>query len=178
MIEVIPYTIDGSPSSTGSCVLTLATLDGTSRLPIVIGQHEARAILIVQSGTQTQRPLTHQLMKTIMDTYGLHLEFVSLDRVVEGLFYATLHLSDGFNSRDIDSRATDAIALALLFGAPIYITPALLDECGIAVPTPKSAEPTLESLTNELHRCEATEDYERAAEIQAQIDRLKEEQQL
>lgn len=176
MIQVMPLHIENSPSHSGSCVLTLGTLDGTTHIPIVIGQHEARALLIAESDTRTQRPLTHNLMKTIMDTYGIHLEFVSLDRVVEGLFYATLHLSDGFNSREIDSRATDAITLAILFEVPIYTHPTILDECGIAAPAPKSDEPTLESLTDELHRCEATEDYERAAEIQAQIDLLKNQQ--
>lgn len=173
MVKVIPLAIEESMSQTGSCILTLATEDGNTHIHIVVGSHEADGMQVAKKGIVSRRPRTHQLMKTVMDTYGLMIESVSIDRVVEGLFYATLHTSDGFNKQDIDSRATDAITLALLANAPIYVNETVIDECGVKALAPQeSLNSRFNSLMKELRRCVMMEDYERAAEIQAQIEQL------
>ena len=95
--------------------------------------------------------------------------------MADGIFYATIHTTDGFNSKDIDSRTTDAVTIALLCGAPITVADSVMDECSTpASPSKPVAEVvTVESLERELRRCEEAEDYERAAEIQMQIEKLK-----
>ena len=174
---VYPISIEGGPSSTGSYILMLEEPESGRRIPIVIGEHEAHAILIAKGMVPTGRPMTHRLMVNLMDNYGISLDSASIDRVADGIFYATLHTTDGFNPKDIDSRTTDAVTLTLLCNAPLYVADSVLDECGTAAtPAQKMPEvPTIESLERELQRCEETEDYERAAEIQEQINKMRNE---
>ena len=139
---------------TGSYILMLEEPESGRRIPIVIGEHEAQGILIAKGMVPTTRPTTHRLAVTIMGQYGI---------------------TDGFNNKDIDSRTTDAVTIALLCGAPLTVADSVLEECG----TPASAAKpvaevvSVESLERELRRCEDTEDYERAAEIQKQIEGLR-----
>ncbi len=174
---VYPISIEGGPSSTGSYILMLEEPESGRRIPIVIGEHEAHAILIAKGMVPTGRPMTHRLMVDLMDNYGITLDSASIDRVADGIFYATLHTTDGFNPKDIDSRTTDAVTLTLLCNAPLYVADSVLDECGTAATHAQKVpeEPTIESLERELERCEETEDYERAAEIQQQIEKLRHE---
>ena len=177
MKQVYPISIEGGPSSTGSYILMLEEPESGRRIPIVIGEYEAHAILIAKGMVNTGRPMTHRLMVDLMDNYGISIESASIDRVVDGIFYATLHTTDGFNHKDIDSRTTDAVTLTLLCNAPLYVDDSVLDECDTAsTPAQKMSEvPTLETLERELRRCEETEDYERAAEIQEQINKMRNE---
>ena len=152
--------------------------ESNMQVPLIIGQSEAQSILLAKETVKTRRPMTHGLMLHIMEAYELHLEQVTIDRVVEGIFYATLHLTDGFNKKRLDSRTTDAIALALHADAPIFMDEAVLEETGVKADPPSAIneEPsTLENLEEELRRCEEKEDYERAAEIQQKIDTLRNE---
>lgn len=176
MKQVYPITIQNGAAQTGNFILTLHEPVGGRQVPIIIGQNEAQCILIAKNpeeSSRLRRPMTHQMVMNMMEQYGLTLLSVSIDRVVEGVFYAMLHVSDGFNERAIDSRTTDAITLALLAGAPIYMDEQVLAETGVMVGKPQKSEPvTLEELEEELRRCEENEDYERAAEIQKQIESL------
>ena len=175
MKQVIPLTIQNGLSESGSCILMLAEVDGDRSIPIFTGAHEAQNIMLAASGEQTRRPMTHQLMAAMMNEYGLTLREVTIDRVEEGIFYATLHVTDGFNVRHFDARPTDAVALALLAGCKIMVDECVIEETSVkssnlaASPQPT----TVEALEAELRRCEETEDYERAAEIQKQIEQLK-----
>ena len=112
-----------------------------------------------------------------MEAFGLSLKQVTIDRVVEGVFYATLHLTDGFNEKEIDSRTTDAVTLALHCGAPILMDEKVLEETGVrtekAGGRTEGAGEEVEELEKELRRCEEEENYERAAEIQKKIERLQ-----
>ena len=175
MKQVYPISIEGGMSRTGSYILMLEEPESGKRIPIVIGEHEAHAILIAKGMVPTGRPMTHKLMTDLMDNYGISLTSASIDRVADGIFYATLHTTDGFNNKDIDSRTTDAVTLALLCNAPLTVADSVLEECGTAaVPTQKVPEvQTIESLEQELRRCEEIEDYERAAEIQEKIERMR-----
>lgn len=178
MKQVYPVTIQSGMSQTGSYLLMLHEPQGRRQVPIVIGRSEAQCILLAlhpEENGKIRRPMTHQLMIQMMNTYGLMLKQVTIDKVSEGVFYATLHISDGFNEHTLDSRTTDAITLALLTDTPIYADERVIEECGITLPPVEKSprnENTLEKLEDELRRCEEAEDYERAAEIQAQIDKL------
>ena len=161
-------------SQSGSYILMLLEPESQRQIPIIIGAHEAQGILLAKETVRTRRPMTHELMAHLMEAYALTLTQVTIDRVLDGVFYATLHVSDGFNTKQLDSRTTDAITLALLTDAPILVDDNVLAETGGAAQqvTPSST-PTLEALEAELHRCEEAEDYERAAEIQEQIEKMK-----
>lgn len=176
MKQVYPVTIQSGMSQTGSYLLMLNEPEAGRQIPIIIGRNEAQCILLAQNpeeSSKIRRPMTHQLMMRMMETYGLTLKQVTIDRVVEGIFYATLHVSDGFNEHRIDSRTTDAVTLALLTGAPIFAHEKVIDECSVRTSTQEPVPMTLDELEVELRHCEEREDYEQAAEIQAQIDRIK-----
>lgn len=178
MKQVFPATIQSGASQTGNYILTLHEPEGGMTVPIIIGQNEAQCILLAKDKVKMRRPLTHELITHMMETYALTLKEVTIDRVVEGVFYATLHISDGFNEKRIDSRTTDAVTLALLTHAPIWMEEKVLAECGVKMKneelgTKNHAAASVEQLEEELRRCEETEDYERAAEIQKQLEQLK-----
>lgn len=179
MKKVYPVTIQSGMSQTGSYLLMLHEPEEGRQIPIVIGHGEAQSILLAQNPEENEkikRPMTHQLMVQMMLSYGLTLNKVTIDRVVEGVFYATLHISDGFNMQTIDSRTTDAVTLALLTDAPIFADEQVIEDCGVKIQRKTevtSPEMDLHLLEEELRRCEAEENYERAAEIQAKIDDLR-----
>ncbi len=176
--EVTVRSVVGGMSETGSFVLMLGEVDGCREVPVVIGPHEAQGLLLARGGVETRRPTTHELMKKTLDAFGLSLTGVSIDKVREGVFYATLKVSDGFNEMRIDSRATDAVTLALLSEARIEMAEEVLEEAGVKVSKQAAdsrqqaaiEEWSLEELEEELRRCEEAEDYERAAEIQRRIE--------
>lgn len=180
MKQVYPVTIQSGMSQSGSYLLMLHEPEGSRQIPIVIGRSEAQSILLAQNpeeSSKIKRPMTHQLMVQMMNTYGLTVKMVTIDRVVEGVFYATLHVSDGFNEHQLDSRTTDAVTLALLTGAPIFADERVIEETGVKVENEntrtRNEKPNVEELEEELRRCEENEDYERAAEIQKQIEELR-----
>lgn len=173
MKQVYPLTIQSGMSQSGSYVLMLGEPESCMQVPIFIGAHEAQGILLAKETVQTRRPMTHELMTGIMKEYGLTLQQVTIDRVEEGIFYATLHMSDGFNEKRFDSRTTDAITLALLCDCPIMMADSVIEETGMRVEDESPKVETIEELEQELVECEEREDYERAAEIQKEIERLK-----
>ena len=177
MKQMVPYTIQGGMSQSGSYILMLREKDGEMQVPIFVGAHEAECIMLAQSGVATRRPMTHQLMASMMEAYGLTLRRVTIDRVVEGIFYASLHVSDGFSEQAFDCRTSDAMVLALQAGCPIWAEDTVVEETGMRVENgerrAESGERSLEELEEELRRCEENEEYERAAEIQAKIDKVK-----
>ena len=180
MKRVFPLTIQSGMSQSGSYILMLCEPESGMQVPIFIGAHEAQGILLAKEEVKTRRPMTHELMMSVMNEYGLTLKEVSIDRVSEGIFYATLHMSDGFNSRTFDSRSTDAITLALLSDCPIMMAENVLEETGVKMKNEKlgvknPADANIEELEDELRRCEEKEEYERAAEIQKQIEKLRNE---
>ena len=176
MKRVFPLTIQNGMSQSGSYILMLCEPESGIQVPIFIGAHEAQGILLAKEEVKTRRPMTHELMVKVMDEYGLTLKQVSIDRVSEGIFYATLHMTDGFNTRTVDSRSSDAITLALLSDCPILMDDNVIEETGVrmqnANQNPENPN-SIEQLEEQLRRCEEFEEYERAAEIQQQIENLK-----
>lgn len=176
MKRVFPLTIQSGMSQSESYILMLCEPESGIQVPIFIGAHEAQGILLAKEEVKTRRPMTHELMMHVMEEYGLGLKEVSIDRMCEGIFYATLHMTDGFNSRDFDSRASDAITLALLADCPIMMAESVIEESGVRMEGVESekwkveSENSIEELEEELKRCEENEEYERAAEIQKEIE--------
>lgn len=105
---------------------------GTGRvLPIWIGTLEATSILLAVKGEQAPRPLTHDLMKTLLDTLGAQIQRVEVTRIEEGTYYAEITLSTPAGPHVLDARPSDAVALAARAQAPIFVADEMLDEAGI-----------------------------------------------
>ena len=178
LIEVFPEEIR-RVSDSGSCLLMLTIPSNGHSIPVVIREPEAEAIILALQAVETERPMTHRLMCNIMHEYGLSVKEATIERFSEGIYYSSLTLSDGFNDKRIDSRTSDAITLALTAHAPIYATQNIIDETAVEpllLDNPedeKYSHQTLEQLEEKLQECLEKENYEQAAEIQAQIDKLK-----
>ena len=113
-----------NPASGGAYALILRELNGNRRLPIIIGASEAQSIALEMEGIKPPRPLTHDLMKNIIAAFGGELNDIVIDDLRDGTFYAKLNIDD----RMIDSRPSDAIALAVRYGVQIYVAANVMDE--------------------------------------------------
>lgn len=122
-----------SMSQTGAYALVLADEQDIHRLPIIIGMPEAQSIAIQLEKLQTQRPLTHDLMKSLTDKLNVNLKEVMIYRLEAGIYYSELLFETPVNMLKIDSRTSDAIALALRYGSEIYTTPEIVEKAGILV---------------------------------------------
>ena len=118
---------------TNTPILLLRERDGTRYLPIWIGTPEATAIALALEGIETARPLTHDLMKTLLDVLGADIERVDVTSLDNGTFFADLVIESDGEELTISSRPSDAIALATRAGAPVFASRALLDEAGIEI---------------------------------------------
>jgi len=180
----------------GAFVLVLQEVKGDRRLPIVIGTNEAQSIECKLLEIITPRPLTHDLMVNIFRAFGLQLKYVVIRRMESGVYAADLHLRLEQRSIVIDARSSDAVAIAIRMGVPIYTTAALLDEAGVrrgaesdvrplakyvapagASDLPRKSVATLDSLPaarlqEMLDKAVEEERYEEAAEIKAVLDRM------
>ena len=135
------YGLKNSQTASGGYVLTLLEVDGMRRLPIMIGKVEAEAIAVELEKLKTSRPLTHDLFKTFADVFEITLDEVIIYNFKEGVFYAMLCCTskkDG-TQHQIDSRTSDAIALAVRFDAPIYTYDKILNIAGINLEDPTQA---------------------------------------
>ncbi len=118
---------------TNTPILLLRERDGTRYLPIWIGTPEATAIALALEGIETARPLTHDLMKTLLDALGADIERVDVTSLDEGTFFADLVIESEGEELTISARPSDAIALATRSGAPVFASRELLDEAGIEI---------------------------------------------
>ena len=118
-------------------IVLLREVDGERYLPIWIGAAEATAIAYVQQGVVPPRPLTHDLLKDVVGAVGRTLAEVRITRLEEGVFYAELDLGDG---AIVSARPSDAIAVALRTGSPIFVDDAVLDEAGVVIPDEEEDE--------------------------------------
>ena len=176
--------------------VVLGEQEGTRRLPIVIGSFEAQAIAVAMENMTPNRPLTHDLFKNTLETFNIDLKEVVINNLLDGIFYARLVcLKDG-EIIEIDSRTSDALAMAVRFDCPIYTYEFILDAAGVVleeepeenqstvrenVPSTVGRGTSLASYSvNDLNKMLQDvleqEDYEKAAEIRDEIQRRKEEQ--
>ena len=112
-IQVDILGLSTSPSSGGAYALILKEMNGNRRLPIIIGAFEAQSIALEMEGIKPPRPLTHDLMKNIIDTFGVSLQDVYINELRDGTFYAKITIEGVSDSQEVDSRPSDAIALAV-----------------------------------------------------------------
>jgi bifunctional DNase/RNase len=130
-VQVEVLGLSQSPTSNGSYALILKEVDGDRRLPIVIGAPEAGAIAYEIEGVHTSRPMTHDLIKSIIETFDSKVTEIFIHEMKDSTFYASLHFSG--SDSVVDARPSDAIAIALRFDAPIYIASSLLDLAGFSL---------------------------------------------
>lgn len=153
-------------------------------LPIVIGPSEAQAILFELNQVKISRPMTHDLMRNLLKRLKAELLRIEINDLRNDTFYAILTLLTNNGSVDMDSRPSDAIALALRTGADIYVESHVIDKAGIEIvnkddkhpediKTDKGKEGELKRLNNFLELAVAEERYEDAARFRDQIKKLK-----
>ncbi len=131
-IELEIVALSHSITQTHSYAVVLGEINGLRRLPIVIGGFEAQAIAVALERMSPSRPLTHDLMKNFMMAFNVDLHEVVITDLNEGIFYSKLICSNDKDTVDIDSRTSDALALAVRFGCPIYIYDTVLDNAGVS----------------------------------------------
>ncbi|WP_443939028.1 bifunctional nuclease domain-containing protein [Pedobacter sp. MW01-1-1] len=122
-----------SQTQSGAYALVLGEINGRRRLPIIIGAFEAQAIAIEIEKMTPTRPLTHDLFKSMAETFKISIQEVIIYNLVDGVFFAKLICSDGTNTHEIDARTSDAIALAVRFDALIYTYEFILASAGIVI---------------------------------------------
>ena len=121
-------------------IVLLREREGKRYLPIWIGVNEAQAIAIALQGIPTPRPMTHDLMKNLLDEVGVAVERISITELRDGIFYAIVHMSRNGSSFEVSSRPSDAIALAVRSSVPIYAAEEVLAEASIDVPDEEEQE--------------------------------------
>ena len=177
-----------SLSNMGFVILLRSTQDKRS-LPVFIGAAEAQAIAIHIEHVEVPRPLTHDLFKNVLDCLECRLKRVVITALRESTFFAVLVLERDGIETEVDSRPSDAIALALRSAAPIFMAREVMDQAGVVLPeagskeqtpgaqtAPAEPEPTLsplEQLKQQLEQAIAQEHYEQAAKLRDEIRRLQ-----
>jgi len=199
-IELDIVALSHSVTQSHNYAVVLGEQDGSRRLPIVIGGFEAQAIAVAMERMTPNRPLTHDLFKSALETFEVELKEIVINNLLDGIFYARLVCEINGKTVEIDSRTSDALAMAVRFECPIYTYEFILDAAGVileeneenestealaassgAKPKPKrkkkvKKEGTLseysdDDLNQMLEDVLADEDYERAAEIRDEIKR-------
>jgi bifunctional DNase/RNase len=194
-LELEIVALSHSVTQSHSYAVVLGEVNGVRKLPIVIGGFEAQAIAVALENMQPTRPLTHDLMKNMMAAYQIQLVEVLIHRIHEGIFYAKLICQSATETIEIDSRTSDALALAVRFDAPIFTFESILDSAGLQmddttpkavgtdddkkskakVTTPKNdlAALSVAELQTMLEEVLDQEDYIRAAQIRDEINTRK-----
>lgn len=195
-IELEIVALSHSMTQSHNYAVVLGERRGQRRLPIVIGSFEAQAIAVAMERMMPNRPLTHDLFKSTLDTFGIQLREVVINNLLDGIFYARLICVRGAGEEfEIDSRTSDAIAMAVRFECPIYTYDFILEAAGlildeleegevaISTKNPSSRKPAnlsqleswpLEELQARLQEVLEAEDYETAARIRDEIKRRQE----
>lgn len=186
-VQVDILGLSTSPSSAGAYALILKETNGKRKLPIIIGAFEAQSIALELEGMKPPRPLTHDLMRNIIDLFAVSLNEVCINELRDGTFYAKLTIEGLSETQEVDSRPSDAIALAVRYGAPIYVGEEVLNEAGIVSEDEDETEETLtkeeatpvkkpatkiEQLQTLLKDAIEKEDYEKAAKLRDDIRKI------
>jgi bifunctional DNase/RNase len=194
LVELEILGLSSNHSQSGSFTLVMGEVDGLRRLPIVIGMFEAQAIAIEIEKIIPNRPMTHDLFKSFSDSFQFEIEKIVISEFKEGVFYAKIHSKSEKALVEIDGRPSDAIAIAVRFGAAIFCSEKVLSEAGIefaeedkqeqskkssksvaskgAAPKENSLKDfSLDKLNTLLDKAILDEDYEKAARIRDEINK-------
>lgn len=183
--------ISYSQSQSGAYALILGVNAEKRRLPIIIGSFEAQAIAIELEKMKPSRPLTHDLLKNFAQTFNIIVKEVIIYKFSEGIFYSKLICFDGIKEVDIDSRTSDAVAIAVRFKCPIYTYESILSDAGIVLQDDSSGieeislldennsnieeykNLSVKELESLLMAAIGEEAYEKASKIRDEINRKK-----
>ena len=196
-IELEIIALSHSVTQSHSFAVVLGEVGGSRRLPIVIGGFEAQAIAVALDNMKPSRPLTHDLMKTLCDTFEIQLDYIYISKLLDGVFYSNLVCKKGEELFEVDSRTSDALALAVRFDCPIYVEESILLEAGVeadpneenvisnseekqiaeltSVPGSSSnySEMSVADLQVQLKAALDNEDYELAARVRDELNKRK-----
>ncbi len=172
--------------------IILGVEGGTKRLPIVIGGFEAQAIAVALENMVPNRPLTHDLFKHTLEAFNIRIKEVIINQLMEGIFYSVLVCEKDGETYNIDSRTSDAIAMAVRFNAPIYTYTSIIEIAGVEMDegmesksevkkeekktgtkTHSLQELDVKALNALLKKALEREDYEKAAEIRDELNKRK-----
>jgi len=200
--EVKVLGLSYSQSSAGSYVVVLSEKKGKRKLPIVIKPSDAQQIALKIEGVKSPRPLTHDLFKTMTESYQIDIQEVHIYAILEGVFYTKLVTSNGIEEFEIDCTAGDGIALSIVYGCPLYVSKEVLEVSGVYINDDGSAMSkedasdiedaeydedeeeeiipvkrvvSIEDLERMIEDAIRNEEYEIAAEIRDRIEKLKKE---
>lgn len=180
-----------SQSQSGAYALILGVSGENRRLPIIIGGFEAQAIAIELEKMKPTRPLTHDLFKNFASHFDINITEVIINKFEEGIFFSTLICEQYGKTTEIDSRTSDAVALAIRFSCPIYALEEIIEEAGIVMEDEPvleedgiiepEAKPTIskyedylqEELDDMLKKAIGDEDYEEASRLRDELKRRK-----
>ena len=190
-VELEIVALSHSITQTHSYAVVLGEVNGLRRLPIVIGGFEAQAIAVALERMSPSRPLTHDLMKNFMVAFNVELHEVVINDLQEGIFYSKLICSNEKDTVEIDSRTSDALALAVRFGCPIFTYDNILESAGILMDNDEKKKKNVAPITSEtggkddlktlslqdldilLNEVLDQEDYIRAIAIRDEINKRK-----
>ncbi|MFT6512541.1 MAG: bifunctional DNase/RNase [Neolewinella sp.] len=194
-IELRVMAINRSVTNTANYALILGEVNGMRRLPVIIGNTEAQAIAIALEGLVASRPLTHDLFKNTLDTLRTELREIIITDLREGVFFARLVLDRDGEIIEVDSRTSDALALATRFECPIYTYNNILENAGIVLEgddeadlqderttetvsgdsesRPSLSRMNIKDLNTHLEQMLQEENYEEAARIRDELQRRK-----
>lgn len=175
MVELVVGDIMSKVSDHRAHVLLLREKDGLRKIIVALGFLEAQAIAFVLRGIKTDRPLTHDLFGDVASAFGIELQHILINDIVDGTFHSQLFYRQGDAARVVDSRTSDAIAIALRAGAPIYIKDSLLSHMcvrdeqngAISIPITAADEATLRVA---MENAVKVENYELAMKLKEEID--------
>lgn len=184
-VELKVRSIIFNQNQSNSFSLTLEELSGKRRLPIVIGYYEAQAIALEIEKMKASRPLTHDLFNEFASNFNFTVNEVLIYKFKEGLFYSMLICSDGTKTVEIDSRTSDAVAIALRFKSPIYTYEQIMNEAAYLHQSDDDDDPveklvseedelytyTLVELEDLLDKAIIDEDYEKASQIRDEMNK-------
>ncbi|MDX1476308.1 MAG: bifunctional nuclease family protein [Saprospiraceae bacterium] len=190
-IELNIVALSHSVTHSHNYAVVLGEVEGNRRLPIVIGGFEAQAIAVAMEEMIPTRPLTHDLFKNTLDTFEIQVIEVVINNLLDGVFHARLVCERNGQTFEIDSRTSDAIAMAVRCECPIYTYEFILEAAGVVIEDSddEGAEPSqgrrarprrrrksyreipMEELEQLLERVISEEDYEKAAKIRDEINR-------
>lgn len=190
-IELDIVALSHSVTASHNYAVVLGEIGGHRRLPVVIGGFEAQAIAVAMEQMAPNRPLTHDLFKNTLETFNIDLKEVVINNLLDGVFYAKLVCDKNGEEFEIDSRTSDAIAMAVRFDCPIYTFEFIMESAGVEIedesvgselPRKKSTKPSgpadyqsmSESALNKLlEDVIANEDYEKAAKIRDELTKRR-----
>lgn len=175
MVELVVSDMMSKVSDHRAHVLVLQEKEGVRKIIVALGLLEAQAIAFALRGVDVGRPLTHDLFGSLTNAFGIQMQYVLIERIDDGTFYSSLYYSQNEENVCIDSRTSDAIAIALRAKAPIYIREDLLNRMcirderngAISIPITAADEGTLRAA---MENAVKDENYELAMKLKEEID--------